>query len=163
MPFYRDCSACHDQVIWMKFSTMSWVVILLIIIAVVALYNIMLDKKDRRRVYQHRETFRSIRVSQQQKIDEDMGRLQPVDEHLAQRIKKLLYSATYHENRNVVAFHNVLKEMSGLNKEILLNGGTERMSRIVDRVEYLCGNEKVAFTDLLSIMRRTYLPVGATT
>jgi len=94
------------------------------------------------------------------KSQEELDRLQPADEHLAQRVTKLFYSAAYHESRNVTAFHNILKELVQITKEVLSNGGQSRMNLIADRVELLCGDDRAGFAEFISIMRRSYLPAN---
>ena len=141
---------------------MSLWVILIIIIAVFFIYELTVGKKERnQRAEQENEMFRRIRMSGQKKRDEELTRLDNGDEQQAQRIKKLFYSAAWHESRNVTAFHNILKELSQISKEILQMGGNEKMNIVMDRVEYLCGSDRKGFAEFISIMRRTYLEPNA--
>jgi hypothetical protein len=136
---------------------MSWWVIVLIIIGAFILYDLTVGKKERsQRADQEKEMFRRIAASTQKHREEQLTRLNPADEQMSQRIKKLFYSASYHETRNLTAFQNVLKELSQIRQDILLNGGKERMKMITDRVVYLCGNDMRGFYEYLSIL--THVP-----
>lgn len=132
---------------------MSWWVIVLIIIGAFILYDLTVGKKERnQRTEQEKQMFRRIAASNQKQREEQLTRLIPADEQLSQRIKKLFYSASYHETRNLTAFQNVLKELSQIRQDILQNGGKERMKIITDRVVYLCGNDMLGFYEYLSIL-----------
>lgn len=132
---------------------MSWWVILLIIIGAFVLYDLLIGKKERnQRAEQEKQLFRNIAVSQQKRRDEQLTRLDPANEQLAQRIKKLFYSASFHETRNLTAFQNILKELSQIRSEILKTGGKEKMKTVTDRVVYLCGNDMPGFYEYLSIL-----------
>ena len=136
-----------------------WVLLIGVIIAGLLLDNLLYSKK--RKEKEVNQFLSGIQASSKRKIQEDISRLQPDDEQLAQRIKKLFYSASFHETRNLTAFHNILKELVQISKEILLTGGNERMKIIMDRVEYLCGDDRVGFGEFISIMRRAYLQTAA--
>ena len=136
-----------------------WVILIGVIIAGLLLDNLLYSKK--RKEKEVNQFLSGIQASSKRKIQEDISRLQPDDEQLAQRIKKLFYSASFHETRNLTAFHNILKELVQISKEILLTGGNERMKIIMDRVEYLCGDDRVGFGEFISIMRRAYLQTAA--
>ena len=132
---------------------MPWWLILLIIIGVFILYDLVVGRKERsQRAELEKRLFRNIAISQQKEREEDISRLNPADEQLAQRIKKLFYSASYHEPRNLTAFQNVLKELSQMRGEILQSGGREKMKTITDRVVYLCGDDMSGFYEYLSIL-----------
>ena len=132
---------------------MSWWVILLIIIGVFVLYDLVVGRKERnQRAEQEKQVFRNISISQQKKKDEYLTRLNGGDEHMAQRIKKLFYSASFHETRNLTAFQNILKELSQIREDILLHGGRERVKIVTDRVVFLCGNDMRGFYDYLGIL-----------
>lgn len=131
-----------------------WVIVIGVIILAFLLKNLLTSKKAKKEA---KNPFHSILEANAKRREEELTRLQPVDEEIAQRVKKLFYSAAYHESRNVTAFHNILKELVQITKDILNNGGRERMQKIIDRVEYLCGNDKVGFGEFISIMRRSYL------
>jgi ABC-type Fe2+-enterobactin transport system substrate-binding protein len=128
-----------------------WLIVIGVIIAGLLLDNLLYSKK--RKEKEVTQFLSGIQASSKRKIQEDISRLQPEDEKHAQRIKKLFYSAAYHESRNVTAFHNILKELSQIRKEILLAAGTERMTTITNRVEYLCGNDMMGFREYLAIFR----------
>jgi hypothetical protein len=132
---------------------MSWWVIVLIIIGAFILYDLTVGKKERnQREDQEKQMFRRIAASNQKQREEQLTRLNPADEQISQRIKKLFYSASYHETRNLTAFQNVLKELSQIRQYILQNGGKERMKIITDRVVYLCGNDMRGLYEYLSIL-----------
>ncbi|HEV7780861.1 MAG TPA: hypothetical protein VGO58_06325 [Chitinophagaceae bacterium] len=139
---------------------MSWWVILVGVIVVGLVWESFLSGK-KSKPQKKENPFHFITTANARKKQEEPGRLEPADEHLVQRVKKLFYSAAYHESRNVTAFHNILKELVQITKEILSNGGKERMARIADRVEWLCGDDRAGFAEFISIMRRSYLPAGA--
>ncbi|MBI5856163.1 MAG: hypothetical protein HZB42_00830 [Sphingobacteriales bacterium] len=142
---------------------MSWWIILLIIIGVFVIYDLAVGRKERHQREEkekEKEVFRRIAASQQKKRDEYLTRLNTSDENVAQRIQKLFLSASYHESRNVTAFHNILKELSQIREEILNNGGRERMKIITDRVEYLCGDNMPGFYEYLAILTQVHESSG---
>jgi hypothetical protein len=141
---------------------MPWWVILIGIVIAGLLLESFLSGKNKNKPKERDKTFEFISLANARKRQEELGRLQPADEQQAQRVKKLFYSAAYHESRNVTAFHNILKELVQITKEILADGGQHRMNSIMDRVEWLCGDDRVGFGEFISIMRRSYLETEAT-
>jgi hypothetical protein len=140
---------------------MSWWIILLLIIGVFVLYDLAVGRKERhQREEKEKEVFRRVAASQQKKRDAYLTRLNTSEENIAQRVQKLFQSASYYENRNVTAFHNILKELSQIRGEILNNGGKERMKIIKDRVEYLCGDNMPGFYEYLAILTQVHESSG---
>ncbi len=132
---------------------MSWWLILLLVIAAFVIYDVLIGRKERdQRAEQEKALFRKIAAVQRKKRVEELTRLNPADEQLAQRIKKLFYSASWHETRNITAFQNILKELSQIRSEILQNGGKEKMKTVTDRTVYLCGSDMIGFYEYLSIL-----------
>lgn len=84
-------------------------------------------------------------------------RLGTLDEAVARKVKKLVYDASFHANRNHAAFNSILNELTGITKTVLQEGGPKRMQLIIDRVEQLCGNDSRYLCEYLDIMRKSYL------
>lgn len=139
---------------------MPWWLIVILVIGLAVWVDSLLNSRKTQQSKNNENPFHSIIHAAEQRRQEELTRLKPVDEQLAQRIKKLFYSASFHESRNVTAFHNILKELSQIRKEILLAGGTERMTTITNRVEHLCGNDMMGFGDYLSILRQVNETTG---
>ncbi len=138
-----------------------WIILIGLVIAVLLLdkYRSRKERKSQRPApRQQNKSYEFVSLKGIRKSQEELSRLQPADEQVAQRVKKLFYSAAYQESRNVTAFHNILKELVQITKDILSNGGQPRMNQIADRVELLCGDDRAGFAEFISIMRRSYLP-----
>jgi hypothetical protein len=85
------------------------------------------------------------------------GKLGGQDEVVAQRVRKLVYDASFYESRNQAAFDDILKELTEITKTVLKEGGQKRMQLIITRVEQLCGNESSYLSGYLDTMRKAYL------
>ena len=132
---------------------MPWWLIVIVIIILAVWVDSLLNSRKTQQSKNNDNPFHSIIHAAERKRQEELTRLKPADEQVAQRIKKLFYSASFHESRNVTAFHNILKELSQMRNEILLAGGTERMTTITNRVEHLCGNDMMGFQEYMAIFR----------
>ena len=126
-----------------------WLIVIGVIILGVLLDHFLTEKKTREEA---KNPFRSIIEAGARRNEEELTRLQPDDEAIAQRVKKLFYSAAFHESRNVTAFQNILKELVQTRKEVLNSGGWERLNLIMQRTKYLCGNDMVGFREYLNIV-----------
>ena len=135
-----------------------WIIIIGVIIAGLLLDNLLYGKK--RKEKEVNQFLSGIQASAKRKTQEELTRLPPHEEQVAQGIKKLFYSASFHESRNLTAFHNILKELSQIREEILASGGIGRMKIITDRIVYLCGNDMMGFQEYLSILRHVQETTG---
>ena len=132
---------------------MSWWLIVILVIGLAVWVDSLLNSRKTQQSKRNENPFHSIIHAAEQRRQEELTRLKPDDEQVAQRIKKLFYSASFHESRNVTAFHNILKELSQIRKEILHAGGAERITTITNRVEHLCGNDMMGFQEYMAILR----------
>lgn len=73
-----------------------WIIIIGVIIAGLLLDNLLYSKK--RREKEVNQFLSGIQASAKRKTQEELTRLQPDDEQVAQRIKKLFFSASFHES-----------------------------------------------------------------
>lgn len=139
---------------------MAWWVILLIVWAVFVIVNYIAENAKEQRKKKELDGYIAGSNAWQFNKSLQTGNPQPLDkknEEWALRIKKLLYDSAYYQNRNVYEFDNVLAELARVNRDILQEGGNPLVNQIIDRVEYLCGREKHAFTDIINSMRDSYL------
>lgn len=143
---------------------MAWWVFLLIGWILYVIINNIIEKSKQKRKRKELNNYISISNAWQLNKSQPIAIPQPLDkksEDWALQIKKLLYDSVYYQNRNVYEFDKVLAELARVNKDILQEGGNSLVNHIVDRVEYLCGKEKAAFTELTDIMRNTGLENAA--
>lgn len=94
-------------------------------------------------------------VAQKDALKEE--KLEGQDEFVAQRVKKLVYDASFYEAKNPMALNNTLKELTEITKTVLQDGGQKRMQLIITRVEQLCGNDSSYLSGYLDTMRKAYL------
>jgi hypothetical protein len=160
MPDYPHCNGCIGKIYLIKLFFMPWWVILLIAIAIIIICSIISESIIQRRKKKRKENLIVASNAFQIRKAGQSANPAPLDDYsekLAQQIRKLLYDSAYYQNRNVYEFDSVLKELAGINKEILINRGKQHLNLIIDRVEYLCGSERMAFAELINIMRDSYV------
>ena len=127
-----------------------WVIVIGIIILLFMLEYFLKNKKTKQLA---KRPLQSILEANEKARQAELLRRQPADEELSQKIKNLFYSATWNETRNLKTFHNILKELLQIRKDILFDGGIVRMKRITDRVIVLCGDDMIDFQGYVSILR----------
>ncbi len=98
------------------------------------------------------EIFARIRASAARAEMINSTRLSGDEEFLAERIKKLLFSASWHNGRDQRAYENLSAEMKQLGDKIRSQGDSARWSRVRRRVETLCGEHYVGLSRYMDLL-----------
>jgi hypothetical protein len=105
----------------------------------------------RRQPLDEDEMFARIRATAAREGMLKATRLSGEEEILAERIRKLLLSASWHNGRDARAYENICKEMKQLGEKARAEHDRACWSRINSRVEVLCGK------DYMGLSRYMYL------
>ncbi len=79
-------------------------------------------------------------------------RLASDEELLAERIKKLLFSASFYNGRDQRAYDNLCKEMKQVGDKLRAQGGRERWMRVRNRVQALCEEHWVGLSQYIYLL-----------
>jgi len=76
------------------------------------------------------------KAARERRIQE--GRIEDKDETIAQKIKKLLFDASFYQSRDRRAYDNISGQMQKIGDTLRADGGKERWLRVRNRVIVLC-------------------------
>ena len=98
------------------------------------------------------EIFARVRANAARAEMINTTRLSGEEEFLAERIKKLLLSASWHNGRDQRAYEHLCGEMKQFGDKIRAQGDTARWSRVTRRVETLCGEHHVGLSQYMYLL-----------
>ncbi len=96
--------------------------------------------------------FSGIRESAARQRMLQATRLNNDEEATAERIKKLLLSASWNESRNRRAYEALSEEMKRLGEKFQVAEGKALRQRVIGRVEVLCGEHFAGLSKYLELL-----------
>ena len=86
--------------------------------------------------------------------------LEGKDEALANKIKRLLMSGSFHDSRDSRAYRSLSAQLDEIGKSIRASG-RERWDRIMERVKFLCGEHSVGLSKYYDLLGEAPVPSPA--